>query len=64
MLSVLLDLTLVFFSFFLTQSGPELVPETRNADVPKQFFDFVSAKNYCFRAFFSARANLDSLCEA
>ena len=27
----------MFFSFFLTQSGLELVPETRNADVPKQF---------------------------
>ena len=44
-LSELLRITLVFFTFFLTQSGLELVPETRNADVPKQFSNF-SLRNF------------------
>jgi len=60
-LSELLKITLAFFSFFLTQSGPELVPETRNADTPKQFLIlslqifFASLLFYCF---FRVLANL------
>jgi len=47
------------FFIFLTQSSLELVPETRNADVPKQFSLF-ALRNIIASVLFSAQVKLSS----